>query len=318
MREKHRKNRQMRKTDRERLVVSSHRDGALSASRSRNSFKAFTPQMCLSLLITVVSVFEDDPSGFLYMIMKPPLLWVNESSPCFPIRFNQACLVQSLFFSVWRSCAHLPLLTRICDESFCNNLAKLLLFRDAASYAPAGMTYLFEHQETKGMFSFMYCAHGNFDIFHASSFSTRFDCKVLNYISLPLFCSVCTFPTRFLSCVPSSSCATTRTFLSLLILLSHLRSSASDASGRMTEAVNHQNPLSQQISDVVKQPAFIAGIGAACWIILMVFSIWLYRHRKKRNGLSSSYAGIRKGQYTHATQHIRLTGLWICSTSLKF
>ncbi|XP_017163590.1 roundabout homolog 1 [Poecilia reticulata] len=67
-----------------------------------------------------------------------------------------------------------------------------------------------------------------------------------------------------------------------------------DSSGRMTETVNQENPLSQQISDVVKQPAFIAGIGAACWIILMVFSIWLYRHRKKRNGLSSSYAGIRK------------------------
>jgi roundabout axon guidance receptor 4 len=56
-----------------------------------------------------------------------------------------------------------------------------------------------------------------------------------------------------------------------------------------------QVSLAQQISDVVKQPAFIAGIGAACWIILMVFSIWLYRHRKKRNGLTSTYAGIRKG-----------------------
>ncbi|XP_008307323.1 roundabout homolog 1 isoform X1 [Cynoglossus semilaevis] len=67
-----------------------------------------------------------------------------------------------------------------------------------------------------------------------------------------------------------------------------------DASGRMTETGADENPLTQQISDVVKQPAFIAGIGAACWIILMVFSIWLYRHRKKRNGLSSSYAGIRK------------------------
>nr|XP_046245519.1 roundabout homolog 1 isoform X6 [Scatophagus argus] len=67
-----------------------------------------------------------------------------------------------------------------------------------------------------------------------------------------------------------------------------------DASGRISETVSQENPLSQQISDVVKQPAFIAGIGAACWIILMVFSIWLYRHRKKRNGLSSSYAGIRK------------------------
>lgn len=55
-----------------------------------------------------------------------------------------------------------------------------------------------------------------------------------------------------------------------------------------------QVSLAQQISDVVKQPAFIAGIGAACWIILMVFSIWLYRHRKKRSGLTSTYAGIRK------------------------
>ncbi|XP_064157581.1 roundabout homolog 1 [Anguilla rostrata] len=70
-----------------------------------------------------------------------------------------------------------------------------------------------------------------------------------------------------------------------------------DSSGRMMESGQpEENTLSQQISDVVKQPAFIAGIGAACWIILMVFSVWLYRHRKKRSGLSSSYAGIRKGE----------------------
>ncbi|KAM9468629.1 roundabout homolog 1 isoform 2-T2 [Clarias gariepinus] len=68
-----------------------------------------------------------------------------------------------------------------------------------------------------------------------------------------------------------------------------------DSSGKMTQSkVDGDDTLSQQISDVVKQPAFIAGIGAACWIILMVFSIWLYRHRKKRSGLSTSYAGIRK------------------------
>ncbi|CAG01543.1 unnamed protein product [Tetraodon nigroviridis] len=42
------------------------------------------------------------------------------------------------------------------------------------------------------------------------------------------------------------------------------------------------------------EPAFIAGIGATCWLILMIFSVWLYRHRKKRNGLSSTYTGIRK------------------------
>ncbi|KAL0174965.1 hypothetical protein M9458_030933, partial [Cirrhinus mrigala] len=73
----------------------------------------------------------------------------------------------------------------------------------------------------------------------------------------------------------------------------------SDSSGRvLSPPLDDDNTISQQISDVVRQPAFIAGIGAACWIILMVFSIWLYRHRKKRNGLSSSYAGIRKGQST--------------------
>uniref|UniRef100_A0A8K9UU85 Roundabout, axon guidance receptor, homolog 1 (Drosophila) n=1 Tax=Oncorhynchus mykiss TaxID=8022 RepID=A0A8K9UU85_ONCMY len=67
--------------------------------------------------------------------------------------------------------------------------------------------------------------------------------------------------------------------------------------GRNSFVLYENNTLSQQISEVVKQPAFIAGIGAACWIILMVFSIWLYRQRKKRSGLSTNYAGIRKGQY---------------------
>uniref|UniRef100_A0A667WTZ1 Roundabout guidance receptor 1 n=1 Tax=Myripristis murdjan TaxID=586833 RepID=A0A667WTZ1_9TELE len=82
-----------------------------------------------------------------------------------------------------------------------------------------------------------------------------------------------------------------------------------DASGRMTESIaDQQNPLSQQISDVVKQPAFIAGIGAACWIILMVFSIWLYRHRKKRSGLSSSYAGIRKVAYQRGGEAVSSAG----------
>ncbi|XP_060753757.1 roundabout homolog 1 isoform X3 [Neoarius graeffei] len=76
---------------------------------------------------------------------------------------------------------------------------------------------------------------------------------------------------------------------------SELTSFQLDSSGKMTQSiVDPEDTLSQQISDVVKQPAFIAGIGAACWIILMVFSIWLYRHRKKRTGLSTSYAGIRK------------------------
>lgn len=49
------------------------------------------------------------------------------------------------------------------------------------------------------------------------------------------------------------------------------------------------------ISDVVKQPAFIAGLGGACWIVLMGFSAWVYWRRKKRKGLSN-YAGEEKGK----------------------
>uniref|UniRef100_A0A8D3CE69 Uncharacterized protein n=1 Tax=Scophthalmus maximus TaxID=52904 RepID=A0A8D3CE69_SCOMX len=63
---------------------------------------------------------------------------------------------------------------------------------------------------------------------------------------------------------------------------------------RMMDISVERDTLSQ-ISDVVRQPAFIAGIGATCWLILMIFSVWLYRHRKKRSGLSSIYTGIRKG-----------------------
>ncbi|KAI3353664.1 hypothetical protein L3Q82_004909 [Scortum barcoo] len=81
-----------------------------------------------------------------------------------------------------------------------------------------------------------------------------------------------------------------------------------DASGRITDTPGPKTTPSVQISDVVKQPAFIAGIGAACWIILMVFSIWLYRHRKKRNGLSSSYAGIRKVAYQRGGEGVSSAG----------
>ncbi|XP_075892574.1 roundabout homolog 2 isoform X6 [Nelusetta ayraudi] len=50
---------------------------------------------------------------------------------------------------------------------------------------------------------------------------------------------------------------------------------------------NRNNSITEQITDVVKQPAFIAGIGGACWVILMGISIWIYWRRKKRKGLSN-------------------------------
>uniref|UniRef100_A0A8C9SXG1 Roundabout2-like n=1 Tax=Scleropages formosus TaxID=113540 RepID=A0A8C9SXG1_SCLFO len=72
----------------------------------------------------------------------------------------------------------------------------------------------------------------------------------------------------------------------------------------------HPAPLENKnsISDVVKQPAFIAGIGGACWIVLMGFSTWLYWRRKKRKGLSN-YAGeidtLYVSFYTPSPPHSR-------------
>ncbi|XP_029375004.1 roundabout homolog 1-like isoform X2 [Echeneis naucrates] len=66
-----------------------------------------------------------------------------------------------------------------------------------------------------------------------------------------------------------------------------------DSAGQMMDISEERDTLTQ-ISDVMRQPAFIAGIGSTCWLVLMIFSVWLYRHRKKRSGLSSTYTGIRK------------------------
>ncbi|XP_076875875.1 roundabout homolog 2-like isoform X2 [Brachyhypopomus gauderio] len=53
------------------------------------------------------------------------------------------------------------------------------------------------------------------------------------------------------------------------------------------DVMTGEDRSSSSIADVVKQPAFIAGLGGACWIVLMGFSAWLYWRRKKRKGLSN-------------------------------
>lgn len=72
--------------------------------------------------------------------------------------------------------------------------------------------------------------------------------------------------------------------------------------------------LAEQITDVVKQPAFIAGIGGACWVILMGFSVWIYCRRKKRKELShyaASFAYAPAGEITEKTED----GCVFCSVS---
>ncbi|XP_068509225.1 roundabout homolog 3 isoform X3 [Syngnathus scovelli] len=72
--------------------------------------------------------------------------------------------------------------------------------------------------------------------------------------------------------------------------------SASDDNGESDAS------LAEQITDVVKQPAFIAGIGGACWVILMGFSVWIYCRRKKRKELShytASFAYTAAAGFPH-------------------
>ncbi|XP_074832786.1 roundabout homolog 3 isoform X12 [Carettochelys insculpta] len=50
--------------------------------------------------------------------------------------------------------------------------------------------------------------------------------------------------------------------------------------------------LAEQITDVLKRPAFIAGIGGACWLVLMGFSLWAYWRCKRRKELSQCTASF--------------------------
>uniref|UniRef100_A0A8C6Q7G6 Roundabout guidance receptor 2 n=1 Tax=Nothobranchius furzeri TaxID=105023 RepID=A0A8C6Q7G6_NOTFU len=79
------------------------------------------------------------------------------------------------------------------------------------------------------------------------------------------------------------------------------------------QTLEGSNGMTLSISDVVKQPAFIAGLGGACWIVLMGFSTWLYWRRKKRKGLSN-YAGkmIRRKIHMVLNQQISCTPSQSC------
>lgn len=57
--------------------------------------------------------------------------------------------------------------------------------------------------------------------------------------------------------------------------------------------------ISEQIAGVIRQPAFIAGLGVAAWVVLMGFSGWLYcrHHRRKQLGhYTTSFAYTPAGE----------------------
>uniref|UniRef100_A0A3Q3MJZ9 Uncharacterized LOC113144758 n=1 Tax=Mastacembelus armatus TaxID=205130 RepID=A0A3Q3MJZ9_9TELE len=51
----------------------------------------------------------------------------------------------------------------------------------------------------------------------------------------------------------------------------------------LSESLKIKLSISEQITSVIRQPAFIAGLGVAAWLVLMGFSGWLYcRHRRRK------------------------------------
>ncbi|KAJ4930340.1 hypothetical protein JOQ06_019344, partial [Pogonophryne albipinna] len=96
--------------------------------------------------------------------------------------------------------------------------------------------------------------------------------------------------------------------LSVLIKLPAEAPSAPGGGGPSDGSEESSVSLAEQITDVVKQPAFIAGIGGACWVILMGFSVWIYCRRKKRKELSHYTASFN---YTSAVgfPHVEGAGL---------
>lgn len=61
--------------------------------------------------------------------------------------------------------------------------------------------------------------------------------------------------------------------------------------------------ISEHIAGVIRQPAFIAGLGVAAWLVLMGFSGWLYcrHHRRKQLGhYTTSFAYTPAGELSSA------------------
>ncbi|XP_074891107.1 roundabout homolog 3 [Buteo buteo] len=61
--------------------------------------------------------------------------------------------------------------------------------------------------------------------------------------------------------------------------------------------------VAERLAEVARQPAFIAGVGGACWVILAAFAAWLYGRRRRKKELShftASFAYTPTGKPTGA------------------
>uniref|UniRef100_A0A8C5N8P4 Roundabout homolog 2-like n=1 Tax=Gouania willdenowi TaxID=441366 RepID=A0A8C5N8P4_GOUWI len=74
---------------------------------------------------------------------------------------------------------------------------------------------------------------------------------------------------------------------------------------RTPTAVNKDGSLTiaEQITSIIRQPAFIAGLGVAAWLVLMGFSGWLYcrhRRRKQLGHYTTSFAYTPAAGFAHS------------------
>ncbi|XP_042656481.1 roundabout homolog 3 [Tyto alba] len=63
--------------------------------------------------------------------------------------------------------------------------------------------------------------------------------------------------------------------------------------------------VAKRLAEVARQPAFIAGMGGACWVILAAFAAWLYGRRRRKKELSHFAASFA---YTPAGKPIGAAG----------
>lgn len=171
------------------------------------------PQMCPGLLITVVSVFELDLFGFIYMIMIPLLLGVNDVS-LFSYPLPSGCYAaQALFECLWLLLyAHLLLLTGICNESLLNYRNNSFSTTTPASYIPAEMKNLFMYQEKE--YPYLCIVQAPF-ILNVFLYFSLFPLGLVSALNNVVF----TFPTHIISLVPSKICKSKYTASSIISTL---------------------------------------------------------------------------------------------------
>uniref|UniRef100_A0A671X4D7 Roundabout homolog 2-like n=1 Tax=Sparus aurata TaxID=8175 RepID=A0A671X4D7_SPAAU len=81
--------------------------------------------------------------------------------------------------------------------------------------------------------------------------------------------------------------------------------------------------ISEQITNVIRQPAFIAGLGVAAWLVLMGFSGWMYcrhRRRKQLGHYTTSFAYTPAGERDrkkHTEAHVNRYMRFILENALR-